>query len=141
VANETLTFQLIDVNVCFQFYVRLLCLHAVLSVFLRFQHFHPFLFSPHFLFVSLSLMRSNVTYTRSCFPLSQCLLCLFSNRDAARAIKMAAQCAHRLNGCVTLTSASLFVQCFKVGYAGPGLTIIFAVASCYRNVSVVEPAT
>jgi hypothetical protein len=76
-----------------------------------------------------------------CAP-TQCnsMHCLPSKRDVTW-FRCRLQFAHQLNSCVTLTSESLFVQCFKVGCAGPSLLIVFATASCCRNDSVVEPAT
>lgn len=96
-------------------------------------------------FIHSSLLKETaVFFTEKYFPsaLTQChtMHCLLRKSDVTW-FRCRLQFAHQLNSCVTLTSQNLFVQCFKVGYAGPGLLIIFTTASCCRKISVVEPAT
>lgn len=112
---------------------------------LFYLHFYSIYF-PSFLlllFIPLSWKNLQFFYRKNfSFAPTQChsMHCLLRKRDVTW-FRCQLQFAHQLNSCVTLTSQNLFVQYFKVGYAGPGLLIIFSTASCCRNNSVVEPAT
>lgn len=141
IGNETRVFQVVDVNTSLHFSVpSFVSLVFFLPSFSFFLIFFPSFYLFRFYYLGIrQTFWEYVTLTVASFCTNS-THCLFNKRDATR-LRSRPQFAHQLSSCVTLTSARLFVQRFKVGYAGPSLTIIFAIASCCRNVSVVEPAT